>query len=529
MPDRIPAHNRFPARRPGPRGAHRPYVGGIASPDRVGDAGPRVGEDASDQPWTDDLALDTDENRMRTGEGETAETESGEAGTAESETAEAETAARTRRDAAESSDYELGDPLHVYLTEIGRTKLLKSKDERLLANRMEAQRYVQKLQQTLASQSDRPATASDALLAMADALGRAAPFFKVWAEHMGVPGDPALGVFLSDPAIRTQLDAPLDPEFMARLADQLGPGVDLRQAIVDISVVSRLIPPEAARLIGHEVPIGRLTERLADEGLREAIAVHEPVFRAQLARVEAESKMASQHLTEANLRLVVSVAKKHVNHGLPLADLIQEGNIGLMRAVEKFDYRRGFKFSTYATWWVRQGVTRANAEQGRVIRLPVHVMEALNRLRRAQQALQHQHDRAPTEEELAAHMEIPQLKVRELMRAAQVPASLDTPIGDETDTVLGDVLADNSQITPEDATSRLLLKEEVARVLDTLTERERLVLVLRFGLADARPRTLQEVGVEIGLTRERIRQIEEHALQKLRDPERAPLLKDFHE
>lgn len=426
------------------------------------------------------------------------------------------------------SDYDFGsDPLHVYLNEIGRTALLKAKDERLLANRMEAQRFVERLQHGVSAQTNATAAASDVLLAMLESLVGAASPYKIWAEDMGLPEDPALGMLLSDPDIRKCLDAPLDPDRMERLAPRLPQGLDLRQAIIDVSAASRLIPMDAAKVVGLEVPMSRLAERLTDGDMRQAMASQELAFQTQLTRVENESKMAARHLTEANLRLVVSVARKYLNHGLPLADLIQEGNIGLMRAVQKFDYRRGFKFSTYATWWVRQGVTRANAEQGRTIRLPVHVVEGLNRLRRAHQTLQQRNARVATEEELAEYLQISRQKVRDLVSAARMPVSLDTPVGDETETVLGDLIPDRGQASPDEATSSSFLKAEVAQVLGTLGERERLILDLRFGLTDGRPRTLQEVGVEIGLTRERIRQIEEQALRKLRDPKRAAVLKDF--
>ena len=277
--------------------------------------------------------------------------------------------------------------------------------------------------------------------------------------------------------------------------------------------------------------IGRVPLLSAEEEVRLA----QRMERGKAERLKAvpnlryvdDGEEAQRRLTEANLRLVVSVAKKYIGRGMSLLDLIQEGNIGLIRAVEKFDYTKGFKFSTYATWWIRQAITRAIADQARTIRIPVHMVETINRLIRISRRLLQDLGREPTSEEIAEQMEITAEKVREIIKVSQEPVSLETPIGEEDDSHLGDFIEDHTALAPADAASHQLLKEQVEDVLESLTDRERKVLQLRFGLDDGRSRTLEEVGKEFHVTRERIRQIEAKALRKLRHPSRSRKLKDY--
>ena len=293
--------------------------------------------------------------------------------------------------------------------------------------------------------------------------------------------------------------------------------------VVDESERDRELFEQALSDVGLDDPVKMY---LKDIGQVPLLTTDEELELAQ--KMSEGQEAAKKRLSEANLRLVVSIAKRYVGRGMLFLDLIQEGNLGLMKAVEKFDYQKGFKFSTYATWWIRQSITRAIADQARTIRIPVHMVETINRLVREQRILLQELGREPTLEELAERMGVSIERVSEIQKIAQDPVSLETPIGEEEDSHLGDFIEDDKTPTASDSVASTMLKEQIARVLDTLTPREEKVLRLRYGIDDGRPRTLEEVGKEFNVTRERIRQIEAKALRKLRHPSRSKRLRDFN-
>ena len=314
----------------------------------------------------------------------------------------------------------------------------------------------------------------------------------------------------------------VDPNSMV---DSFGTDDPVRMYLKEIGKVNLLSSDEEIEL-AQAMDAGNA----AKEQLAELQAAGEEIpaeVQAELDKAIKKGERAKQRLAEANLRLVVSIAKRYVGRGMQFLDLIQEGNLGLIKAVEKFDYTKGYKFSTYATWWIRQAITRAIADQARTIRIPVHMVETINKVKKVSSQLLHANGREPSAEEVAEELDMPVDKVREIMRVAQEPVSLETPIGEEEDSHLGDFIPDDDAPAPADAASHTLLKETLSSVLDSLTPREEKVLRLRFGLEDGRSRTLEEVGKEFNVTRERIRQIEAKALRKLRHPSRSKKLKDF--
>ena len=314
------------------------------------------------------------------------------------------------------------------------------------------------------------------------------------------------------------------------LVDSFGIDDPVRMYLKEIGKVNLLTPEEEIELAQHMGAGDAAKEQMEEIGKArengEEVSLT-PEEEAALKKAVKKGEAAKQRLAEANLRLVVSIAKRYVGRGMLFLDLIQEGNLGLIKAVEKFDYTKGYKFSTYATWWIRQAITRAIADQARTIRIPVHMVETINKVKKVSSQLLHQNGHDPTAEEIAAALDMPVDKVREILKIAQEPVSLETPIGEEEDSHLGDFIPDEDASEPSEAASFTLLKEQLVDVLGTLTPREEKVLKLRFGIEDGRTRTLEEVGKEFNVTRERIRQIEAKALRKLRHPSRSKKLKDF--
>ena len=421
------------------------------------------------------------------------------------------------------------DPIRLYLHEIGRVPLLTARDEKITARRIEVGKRVSAIKRGLEIQGNH-ASASQIFQEIIKDLGLSLEIIQQLQENVGLPENTSFQQTITSKKFRDAIDGVIDQLMVQAIADKLGLTLQpVESRLIALSVEIALLPEKVLTAIGRKASLSSIPSLVTERTFIEKLDANEVYLYKYLEGIQKAEKVAADYLAEANLRLVVSVAKKNIGHGMSLLDLIQEGNLGLIRAVEKFNPHKGFKFSTYATWWIRQAITRSIADQARTIRVPVHMIEAINKLLRISRKLTQEYGRDPTASEIGEQLGLSAVKVRGIIKVAQLPISLELPMGEEADSHLSDFIEDRNAVQPLDSASKQFLKDQIKDVLLTLTNREQRVLQLRFGLEDGRSRTLEEVGLEFKVTRERIRQIEAKALRKLRHPSRSRKLRDYLE
>jgi len=423
--------------------------------------------------------------------------------------------------------YDMDNPVLIYLREISKVSLLTAREERMLASRVEEARYLKIM--------EHDGVCGD-IFVMLHILHRIIASRYVIdsiSRRIGLANCDSFTLTVLNSGFRDVVDGVMAEEMVDSIAADNGRTSDaVWRDCVELSIYIRLLPRELFDAIGDKTSwhdMEAWIEEPVNPGLIIKLESMSGCYQTHITAIKSSAAASEKRLVESNLRLVVSVAKKYGMNRMPLQDLIQEGNIGLVRAVEKFEHRRGFKFSTYATWWIRQAVSRAVADQGRTIRIPVHMYDAISRLHRANYMLMQESGMEPTREEIGHVMEIPEEKVSEIIGFARIPVSLEKPIGEDQDSQLIDLVEDKNSLSPHETAERVLLKDQIYEMLSDLSDREKRVIILRFGLESGITMTLEEVGREFCVTRERIRQIESKALRKLRHPSRSRKLKDYLE